>query len=162
MGGNTLCYTYKCPHCEVEIKRDFKALTHINCDFCKASFDADKHWISSSCIFTKEEKSGEGTYWIGGIQMYKGMSFETKIEAIARRFKPEFIEYGHGYAVLRYDLAHTANMCHNLLVQHNGISTREEWMCDKSGNKVAIVDNNFESKNKETDDGDNKNESYAG
>lgn len=159
---NALTYVYKCPWCETDIKREYKALTHINCEHCKKPFDAEKNWVSSRCVFTKATVSPHTEYWVGGIQFHKGMDFKTKIEAVARRFKPEFIEHGQGYAVFRYDLAHTANMCHNLLMAHDGISTREDWMCDKSGNKVAIVDKHFKSLDKEKDDDDNSNETYAG
>lgn len=165
-------YIYVCPHCQCECKRDYQPVNQANCETCKKSFDPEPNWKATSTTFdntngktTKPDvikssvaiKSPDDvTYWIGGYQFTKAMSFETKIEKIAVNHKPTFIEFGMGYAVMKWDLAHTCNIAANQL--RRGLDKHEDWKLEQSGARLAIIDTKW----KPNDDEEDKNEAYAG
>jgi transposase-like protein len=101
-------------------------------------------------------------YYVGGIQFAKEMSFDVKMEQVAKKFKPKFLEHGNGYAVFEYDLAHTATCACNHL--RANATKREDWELSTNGSRLAVIEKNWtppaSQKKKEEDDNDNS--SYAG
>ena len=157
---STTKHYYECPHCHASQTRSYKPMSVMTCTMCAQSFAADENWRSSSWHYEPQDEKEGRTYWVGGVQLHKGMSFISKIEAICRRFTPQMIEHGQGYAVIEYEFAHQAIRTSRHIKTYT--DHFERWSISTNGKRVAVIDRNWTPKLTQGDKDDDKQGNYAG